>query len=52
MPAFCLISVLCFLQNTQDVQTTLNILCILNELLTVGKYTFSKWSANNYQCKS
>lgn len=31
---------LCFQQSTQDVQTTLNILCILSELLTVGKYSF------------
>lgn len=31
---FCLTS-----QNTRDLQTTLNILGILNELLTVGKFT-------------
>lgn len=30
---------LCFQQGTQDVQTTLNILGILSELLTVGKYS-------------
>lgn len=29
--------ILASLKNTQDVQTTLNILCILNELLTVGR---------------
>uniref|UniRef100_A0A674N0P8 Cytosolic carboxypeptidase 1 n=1 Tax=Takifugu rubripes TaxID=31033 RepID=A0A674N0P8_TAKRU len=27
----------CFKQNSRDVQTTLNILCILSELLTVGR---------------
>lgn len=32
----------CLQQNTQDVPTTLNILCILSELLTVGEYRFVK----------
>lgn len=35
-----LTSVVCFKQNSRDVQTTLNILCILSELLTVGEYSF------------
>lgn len=31
---------MCLRQNSRDVQTTLNILCIVSELLTVGECSF------------